>query len=100
MLGYQRRKAGASLIIEKERGQSTFFSADHNLRLDKYYPTIYLVLRTLELSGPQGMAPLWDSSEHQFPIPFRAAAPTQNVFKCPLAHYSYTINKYNMPSQF
>ena len=35
MLGYQRRKAGASLINEKERGQSTFFSADHNLRLDK-----------------------------------------------------------------
>ena len=34
MLGYQRRKAGASLIIE-ERGQSTFFSANHNLRLDK-----------------------------------------------------------------
>ena len=45
------------------------------------------------------MAPLWDSSEHQFPIPFRAAAPTQIVFKCPLAHYNYTINKYNLPSQ-
>ena len=36
MLGYQRRKAGASLIIEKEKGPvNIFFSADHNLRLDK-----------------------------------------------------------------
>ena len=42
------------------------------------------------------MALLWDSSEHQFPIPFRAAAPTQNVFKCPLAHYNYDYyNQYD-----